>query len=271
MSLKSIFFLGIISLINISLWFYIIISNQSVLIFLYLTILSFTISTFYLTSRFIYEILTFINKEKDIVKFCQIKNSVNDIYIENNIKLQAIKNNFFFNFINNKLSKFTFSVCITVCKVYWLLVLGGDKLMIFPINDLFLSIMGVYLHFCIGIFILIDMFIIEVKPKKEEFNRDLNIFSLFLIIYSIILVSLAKNFDSCVIYPFLALDYFKILAIKIVIYLNFRNSYQLYYFIHKLNNPKIKIKSKHKDSKETCDTDNEISVENSMINDFKRI
>jgi hypothetical protein len=282
MSVLSIFFLGIISLFNITLWFYIILSNQNIIIFLYLTILNFTISTFYLTNRFIYEILAFINRK-------------------NNIKLEKIKNNFLFNFINNKLSKFSFTLCITVCKVFWLLILGGENLMIFPTNNLFYSFTGIYLHFCIGIFVLIDMFIINIDPKKEEFNKDLIIYSLILTIYSIILVSFAKNFDSCLIYPFLSLDYYKIIAINIVIFLNLKNSYEIYYFIFKVNNSKINSniysnsngnnnsiiisKNKHKDSHETCDTDNynnnynynfnhSESISNNeklLINDFKKI
>lgn len=246
---SKLFFLGAVSLLNLGLWTYIIFGSKNILLkFLFLTIINYTINTFYLTIRFIYEFLTHINR--------------NDHH-----KINSLEKNGFFQFINTQGSKFSFSLCITVCQVYWLLVLGGDKLMIFPTNKFVSIFLGIYLHFFTGVIITIDMFIIKVIPNKKIYYRDLIIYCLILIIYSFILVILAKNYEKCVIYPFLRLDIVKIVAINIIISICFRNSFQFYHYIHKRNKPKERNINKHKLSSETQKSETDISIDKPLFGD----
>jgi hypothetical protein len=226
MEISKIIFLGFVALFNSILWPIVMLNDkdQILLNFLYLTLLNFTLCTTYFISRFIYQIKIFLNKSNE--------NSID-----------KIKNNCFFNFMNEQFSKFVFSICITVCQVYWLLILGGEKLMIFPQDNLFMKFLGVYLHLIIGIFVYIDMHFIEITPNKKHYYRDFYIYNFIQISYSILLTILAKNYKACLIYPFLELNFYQIFSINIVIMFAYRNSYQFYHHIHKRNKQKYNYKN----------------------------
>lgn len=246
---KKIIFLGFVGIFNIILWPIIMLSDKDQILinFLYLTLLNFTLCAFYFFFRFYFELLIFFNRDD----FVQVEN---------------IKNNFFFSFFNKYYSKFVFSICMTVCQVYWLLILGGEKLMTFPQENLFVKFLGVYLHLIIGIFMYIDMNFIEITLDKINYHRDYMIFNLIQICYSILLTILAKNYKSCVIYPFLELELSQILSINIIICLAYRNSYQFYYHIHKSKRNKLKYK-KADHLLESHETN--ISMEKPFFNDEK--
>lgn len=221
----KIIFLGLVSLINIALIpFIFFIDNQFFLKFLYLTIINYTICTFFFISRLIFEIWNYFKRKRgrgSSEELCQ--------------------NNFFIKFLVGHFSKFSFSLCLTVCQVYWLLVLGGEKLMKFPEEDFFVQILSVYLHLIIGVFILVDNFFMGITPNKKEYRKDFVLYIFLQVGYSVLLTFLAKNFEECLIYPFLALDYSKIFAINLVNLFAFKNSYEFYHFSRKNNKKKEPI------------------------------
>lgn len=248
--LAKLIFLGFNAIFNFLLWPLIIFGNQqSIFIkFLFLTILNYTICTIYFCGRFIYELLIYLNRNDEL-------------------KSEKIKKNSFFIFINNFYSKFSFSLCITVCQVYWLLFMGGENLMTFPADNFFIIFLGVYLHLLIGVAMYIDMHLLEISFNKQNYNRDFLILCLMQIFYSVLLTILAKLNDDCVIYPFLKLDYTQLLAIYIMIIFALRNSYQLYHHCHKRNKPKNKKVNYTKQSLNNYDNsiDNNLLKEDNLI------
>jgi len=239
MAISKIIFLGFVGLFNLILWPIVMLNDkdQILLNFLYLTLLNFTLCTIYFIFRFIFEIKIFFNTGKN-----------------NDISIEIVKNNCIFKFINTHFSKFVFSICITVCQVYWLLILGGEKLMIFPQENFFMKFLGVYLHLIIGIFMYIDMHFIEITLNKKHYYRDFFIFNSIQISYSILLTFLAKNFKSCLIYPFLELDFSQIFSINIVIMFAYKNSYQFYHHIHKRNKRKLEYNNNFNNTLESQKT-----------------
>jgi hypothetical protein len=223
--LAKLIFLGLNAIFNFILFLLLIFfgGKEISILFLYLTIINFVICTFYFCNRFIYEYLiySFTNKNQEI-------------------QLEKIKNNKFFYFNNNILSKFSFSLCITVCQIYWLLLLGGKNLMLFPTNNFFIIFLGVYLHLIIGFSMVTDMYLLDIILYKEKYNRDFYILCIFQISYSIFLTTLAKINEKFAIYPFLKLDYLQLIAIYIIVLFSLRNSYDLYHYCHKRNKPKNK-------------------------------
>lgn len=209
---------GCASITNILCWlilFYLFcINNKAEIFFLYMTLLNFTMATIYITLKFILE-LRLHRKKGDEISQSEIKNSK------------------IFKFISLKLSKFSFTLCMSVCICYWLLCLGGESLMTFPNNTFFKVFMGLYLHFFIGIVVFLEAFHSEVDFSEDSFLKDFLIFILFAVVYGTILVVLAKSFEKCRIYPFLSLDLNSIILLNIVLIIIFFNVYQMFYFLHR--------------------------------------
>jgi len=212
---------GFTAFINIVCWIYLfslhLIDNKIDVFFLYMTLLNFTLVTIYLTLKFFVELGKYKNKGNENL-------------------LEDQKNSFFFKLVNNKLSKFSFTSCISVCLCYWLLCLGGEDIMNLPIRSITQTLMGIYLHFVVGIFILLDNLYSDIDFKEDKFLRDISIFLIFSIIYGIILISLSKTNERYKIYPFLSMDLNLILLLNIVLIFIYFNSYQIFYFIHKKKN-----------------------------------
>jgi len=147
--------------------------------------------------------------------------------------ISEIRNSGFYKFITNKMSKFSFTLCIGVCICYWLLCLGGEALMTFPTDSIFLAFLGLYLHLIIGIIIFLEILNSDIDFTEDKFLRDFLIFMAIDLIYGSVLVVLAKTYERCKIYPFLSLDLNTIVLVNIVLLVIFFNVYQMFYFIHK--------------------------------------
>jgi len=180
---------------------------------------NFTIATLYLTLKFILELRLHWVKDQESA-------------------LSDIKKSTFFKLISYKLSKLSFTLCMSVCICYWLLCIGGEALMTFPKDNFFIGFLGVYLHFIIGIIIFWEAFHSHFDFSEDRFMKDFLIFLFFDIVYSVILVSLAKSYEKCRIYPFLSLELNAIILLNIVLIIIFFNVYQMFYFLHQNKNNK---------------------------------
>jgi len=199
-----------------------------------MTFVNFALVTIYSLLKFLVELKKNKNKEDENL-------------------LEDQKNSFFFKLVNNKLSKFSFTSCISVCTIYWLLCLGGEKIMNSPIKSFPETLMGIYLHFVIGIFVILDNLYSEIDFKEDKFLRDISIFIIINTIYYIILVSLAKTNERYKIYPFLSMDLSFIIMLNVVFIFIYLNAYQIFYFIHlrKNDNKLVKLYNSFKNINNT--------------------
>jgi hypothetical protein len=210
-------FYSIASLINLSIWLVIIIGNikKIYITFLYLTIISYTSATFYLFTIWIFELRLFLNR--------------------NNLeKLKGIKESRCYIHLRERMFKFVFTASATVCTSYWVLVLGGESVMIaetrFP-NIL----MNIHVHLLIGIQVVLELILNERKHFPDLFLVEYIILISGVIVYSSFITFVSKYFELAI-YPFLTLPIPQVIAINIFLCIVSFNVYQLYHYIlHKKN------------------------------------
>lgn len=197
------------NLINFGIWFEILISTTKKIyeVFLFLTILSFTFSIFYLLIMLIYEIRLHLNKHDPD-------------------KYKSVADCKFYNLVRDRIFKFVFMMNLTVCTGYWSLLLGGDSVMSFNFH-IFLN---VYLHFIIGVQIVLELLLTERRFKKDLFIYDYVIGLLIFTFYSFFLIYIAKIHEMFI-YPFLRLEVSQIIGVNLILILISFNVYQLSHFI----------------------------------------
>lgn len=234
---------SVINLINVCVLLGIIINSiiySKPKVYLYLTTLNFIFCVSYLFIIWIYELKFFINRKDEA-------------------KTSAIKKTQLYNFIRNRVFKFAFTTCMTVCMGYWILALGGEKVMTFNFN----IYLNVYVHFIIGVQIFLEHLLTERKMISHVYSQDLIVYLIINVLYSIILTSIAKKLNV-VVYAFLLLDVNQIIAVFLVLLLISFNNYQLFHFI--IRKKVSSLKAKNKEENGLTQTSN--SIEESLMTGY---
>ena len=157
----------------------------------------------------------------------------------------------FSTFIKDIYFKYLFILAVMMLFTYWNLVyLGGDFISFSTELKWLLS--GLYVHFFIPLFIVIDFFI---TPRRKVFNIYNDLIFLFIWIgYISFIIILAKQYEVYL-YPFL-----KSLSIKYIVFVFFMASvfgflFNLfyYYWISHHSSPKYTIKHCELEKEKICE------------------
>lgn len=208
--MRKLILYSIISLLNLTVLFFVIIFTFSHLYktFLYLTILSFTLSTFYLTTMWIYEIRLHLNKNNP----------------DHQTKIKECR---YYRTMRERVFKFVFTIEVTVCVGYWWLCLGGESIMVVSHPIYF----NLYVHFFIGLQLVLELLLTERNHHPQFFLWDYLLAAAIICVYSVFLTFVAKSFKNMTVYPFLKLALTQILAVNLVLFLISFNVYQFLIFI----------------------------------------
>lgn len=217
---------SICTLLNLAVWLGVVIKSFFFLYktFLYLTFISFTLSTFYLMIMFIVEAEKFWHRR-------------------NESRIERIQKRRYYVTLRDRLFKIVFTLSLTVCFCYWLLLLGGDTIMMWQSRAFDIAI-TVYVHCLIGLMILFELFLTDRNHYDEHFYKDWLILSAVYIVYTVVLTTVCKV-TSVKIYKFLELEMKQIIVLNIIMYILCFNIYMLYFKIMniKINRRKNSIQN----------------------------
>jgi hypothetical protein len=207
--MKKLISYGLVSGLNFAFLSYIILSNIKRIhkAFIYLTMINFCLVTIYFAFMTIYEF---------------------------RIKLfgySTVQSSKVYHFIKNRFFKFIFVLTISVCVYYWFLYLGGDDFMKQREDSSVEKwLIIIYTHGAITLFVILDFFFTRRQYEEIYFYKDLLIYVILNILYSISIIILSKTTDI-VIYNYLYLEYRMIMFLNISVGIISVNIYLFYNYI----------------------------------------